>query len=424
MVSIRDKALPIAIGLVLAMGCGAWASEFDVSDPVRRGKKRTRFSIGCFRITAACGLATSRTTLRCRKRTARSKKCCPVSNHAEQGSGSESSENPVAAALQWLAAHQMPDGGWSFKHSTAPACDGQCRHDGNMDEARNAATAMALLSFLGARQTQKEGKYKDTIEKGLNYLVERMKIGPNGGSLHEPGGTMYSHGLASIVLCEAYAMAKDKSLERPAQAAINFIVYAQDPVGGGWRYQPKQAGDTSVTGWQILALQSGHMAYLSFPPVTIQKAFRFLDSVQSDEGAKYGYTKPEQARITTTAIGLLSRMYLGWKKDNPTLRRGVEWLAKEGPSETNLYYNYYATQVMWHWGGEEWKQWHRVIRDRLVKSQATEGHEAGSWGADKGDHGTKLGGRLYHTAMAAMILEVQHHRRFLVPTDEDDFPVE
>ena len=355
-----------------------------------------------------------------------SKKCCPILNHAKQSSGSESSENPVAAALKWLAAHQMPDGGWSFKHSTAPDCRGQCRHDGNLDEARNAATAMALLPFLGARQTHKHGQYKDTVKKGLNFLVNRMKVDSNGGSLHEPGGMMYSHGLASIAICKAYAMTHDKNLQRHAQASINFIVYAQDPVGGGWRYQPQQTGDTSVAGWQILALKTGHMAYLRVPPVTPQKAFRFFDSVQSDAGAKYGYTQPQQARITTTAIGLLCRMYLGWKKNNPALKRGVEWLAKEGPSKTNLYYNYYATEVMWLWGGEEWKEWNLVIRDRLVKSQATEGHEAGSWGADKGDHGTRRGGRLYHTAMAAMILEVDFRPApsYRKPNIEEDFPLD
>ena len=67
---------------------------------------------------------------------------------------------------------------------------------------------------------------------------------------------LYSHGIATIALCEAYNLTGDKALRAPAQAAINFIVHAQDPVGGGWRYQPRQSGDLSVTGWQALALQA------------------------------------------------------------------------------------------------------------------------------------------------------------------------
>ena len=28
-----------------------------------------------------------------------------------------------------------------------------------------------------------------------------------------------------------------------------------------------------------------------------------------------------------------------------------------------MYYNYYATQVMRHWEGEEWEKWNKVMRD-------------------------------------------------------------
>jgi hypothetical protein len=67
-------------------------------------------------------------------------------------------------------------------------------------------------------------------------------------------GRMYAHGLGSIALCEAYAMTHDKTLLQPAQLSLNHITFAQDPVGGGWRYMPKQPGDTSAFGWQLMAL--------------------------------------------------------------------------------------------------------------------------------------------------------------------------
>jgi hypothetical protein len=46
------------------------------------------------------------------------------------------------------------------------------------------------------------------------------------------------------------------------------------------------------------------------------------------------------------------------------------------------------------------------MRDGLIKAQVTEGHAAGSWFSPKG-HNVK-GGRLYCTAMSAMILEVYY----------------
>jgi len=327
---------------------------------------------------------------------------------AIQAGGTEGSERAVAFALKWLAYHQMPDGGWNFNHGLTPRRGGAAQNPGSSQKARNAATAMALLPFLGAGQTHTSGKYKSTVKHGLYLLVSHMKVNPQGGNLTELEGKMYSHGLASIALCEAYAMTHDKGLHKPAQAVVNFIAYAQDPVGGGWRYEPRQPGDTSVTGWQIVALKTGHAAYLRVPPITVKKATSFLDSVQANGGAGYGYTTPGTGPATT-AIGLLCRMYLGWKRDNEALKRGVEWLSRQGPSKSNLYYDYYATQVMRHYGGEAWKQWNAEMRDYLVSSQVKEGPEAGSWFV-KGDLGAEKGGRLYCTSLATLILEVYYRQ--------------
>jgi hypothetical protein len=89
-----------------------------------------------------------------------------------------------------------------------------------------------------------------------------------------------------------------------------------------------------------------------------------------------------------------------------------------------MYYNYYATQVMHHFGGSAWERWNKEMRDLLVESQATEGHETGSWYMD-GGHSEK-GGRLYCTSMATMILEVyyRHLPLFREQSADEDFPLE
>jgi len=310
----------------------------------------------------------------------------------------------VAAGIRWLAEHQLDDGSWNFDHRLGGPCKS---NPGTLADAKNAATAMALLPLLGAGHTHRSGEYKKNINLGLAYLVRQMKVEKGRGDLSESGGRMYSHGLASVALREAYAMTRDKTLLRPAQLGINYIAYAQDPVGGGWRYAPKQPGDTSVLGWQLMALKSGHLAYLTVPPSTVKGAGKFLDSVQSDSGAKYGYTGPGRGS-GTTAIGLLSRMYLGWKRDHPALTHGIAFLAETGPSERNMYYNCYATQVMFHYGGELWRKWNEQMRDYLVGAQARKGDEAGSWFSPGGDHGAERGGRVYWTSLATLILEIYY----------------
>ncbi len=190
----------------------------------------------------------------------------------------------VARALKWLAEHQLPDGSWSFDHRLSPKCAGKCGNPGSLKDSRFGSTGLALMSFLGAGQTHKEGEYKKTVYNALGWLVRNMN--PKTGQMYQGGEQMYAHGIATIALCEAVGMTNDKSLMGPARAAIGFIITAQDPVGGGWRYQPRQPGDTSVVGWQLMALKSAKFAYIKIPPQTIAGANNFLNIVQSDSGAR------------------------------------------------------------------------------------------------------------------------------------------
>ncbi len=340
--------------------------------------------------------------------------------------GTKESEAAVAMALKWIANHQNPDGGWSFDHTADGRRNCTCGNIGTLKTSFNGATAMALLPFLGAGNTHKKGEYKKQVEAGLYYLTRSMKVNGATGDLTDAGGRMYSHGLCAITLTEAFAMTKDRQLMAPAQMSLNFITYAQDPVGGGWRYKPRQAGDTSVVGWQLMALKSGHMAYLNVPKNTIAGCYKFLDSVQANSGATYGYTSPGGGHATT-AVGLLCRMYLGWKKDEPALIRGVETISKWAPSKGDMYFNYYATQVMRHHGGPLWDKWNKTMRDHLVATQETgkgQCANTGSWNMGAG-HGARVGGRLYNTALATMILEVyyRHMPIYAQQAAEDDFPL-
>ncbi len=321
--------------------------------------------------------------------------------------GNAASEAAVAAGLEWLAAHQNSDGSWSFDHRRE-ACGEDCTQPGYMNRATTAATGMALMAFLGAGHTHLEGDYRSQVQKGIAYLLKEGKEGPDGLDLTGSGqgnSDMYAHGLATIALCEAYAMTSDPKLRRPAQLAVNFIVRAQDKEGGGWRYHPGEAGDTSVVGWQVMALASARMGRLSVPERTRLLARKFLTSVQSDGGARYGYRDPG-GKPSTTAIGLLCRMYLGWRKSQEPLKRGVAFLSERGPDRNNMYYNYYATQVLHHWGDRLWRDWNTRMRDWLVETQRKDGHARGSW--DPRDPHAGAGGRLYMTCLCIMTLEVYY----------------
>jgi hypothetical protein len=336
--------------------------------------------------------------------------------------GSKYTEAAVAQGLRWLSRHQAEDGHWSLEHFDRHGdCFGRC--DGQGHGAQNVgATGLALLPFLGAGQTHTRGIYQNTVARGARWLIAQQKT--NGSLIRRDSATMYEHGIASIALCELYALTQDPALEKPAQKAIDFIVWAQhkdrdpDREGGtgGWRYKPGEPGDTSVVGWQLMALRSGRIGGLRVPTDTFTRAGRFLDYVQSgDYGGLYAYQIHRRPEPAMTAEGLLCRQYLGWPAHHRGLREGVAYLLLNHlPSidDPNIYYWYYGTQVMHHIGGKPWEVWNNATREALVALQEREGHKMGSWDpvgdAIHGGIDVRVGGRLYWTSLAICTLEVYY----------------
>jgi len=339
--------------------------------------------------------------------------------------GNSASEASVAYGMKWLENHQFPNGSWSFAHSKHSECKGKCSQDGSFVDCPNGATGLALLAFLGGGHTHQKGDYQKNVKRGIDFLLKAAKDTPEGldlrGTVTANEG-MYVHGLCTIALCECSAMTKDRRVRTAAERAIQFIVKAQNPKDGGWRYSPGQEGDTSVVGWQVMALKAGNDAKISFPGQAFKKAEGFLQLAQAEGGAKYKYTPDGAPTETMTAVGLLCRMYGSWDRKTKALGAGVEYLDKVKPSPNNMYYNYYATQVMHHWGGDEWTRWNAIMRDQLVRTQhqLKDGHLAGSW--DIADPHGGAGGRHYMTCLAVMTLEVYY--RHLPMYDRERIQVE
>jgi hypothetical protein len=314
--------------------------------------------------------------------------------------GSPASEDAVARGLAWLARHQAADGSWRFDLSGC-RCDGGCRDAGSVTST-TAATGVALLPFLGAGHTHIEGEHRETVSRGLYYLMSRMRITPRGGDLGE--GTMYGHGIATMALAEALGMTRDEAFVPYVRDAVRFIETAQDLHGGGWRYLPGQPGDTTVTAWQLAALRSAALAGVPVPSPTMEGVRRFLDRVQVRQGEAYGYQSPH-ARPGTSAVGLLCRLYMRWPNE-AAIDRGLGALAKAGPAPDDVYLNFYLAQALMQRDHPLWKRWNARNRDQLVSRQARHGHEEGSWVF--ADHETASGGRLAHTALALLTLEVYY----------------
>ncbi len=332
---------------------------------------------------------------------------------AQSEGASNESEQAVSLGLAWLALHQNPAGNWSLDkyHRGVAGC--RCKDlvfEADVQSNDTAATGLGLLPFLAAGHTHQNGSHKRVVSTALNSLLSRQD------AAGDPGGGMYATGLATIALCEAYGMSGDKRLRAAAQNAVRFIVKAQNPREGSWRYMPRYPdGDISVLGWQVMALRSGQMAGLEVDAKALDAATKYLDTCGMEGGSKYGYQPSSGPTQPMTAAALLSRQYLGWGQRNPGLIRGCDFLLQQPPPAKNspvqklgpLYYYYYASQVMHNMGDKYWETWNPPMRDFLIRTQEKDGHKAGSWDPDGADWG-KEGGRIYSTSLAILTLEVYY----------------
>ena len=330
------------------------------------------------------------------------------------GGGSPQTEAAVQAGLRWLAGHQNEDGRWEARRNEAgreTTPDGRSRPNAGAD-ADTGMTGLALLAMLGSGNTHLRGAYQENVRRGLNFLLQSQDADGCLSGTADRYAAMYCHAIAAFALGEAYGMTGERRLEQPLRRAIDYTVAAQDPYGGGWRYKPRDAGDTSQLGWQFMALKSAETAGIPMPEATRQGIIRYLQSVASrTNGGLASYRPLEPPSRTMTAEAMVCWQFLGISRDHPACDEAANYLlsAPPGVGPANFYYWYYGTFVMHQFQGDSWQRWNTAVATQLVGLQNKEGPLAGSWDPDSVWGG--YGGRIYSTALGAMCLEVYY--RFL-----------
>ena len=349
---------------------------------------------------------------------------------AQRSGASLASEQAVERALEWLANHQDDDGRWdggtlkfrdghvaadddTFTVHCPPAdiCFGECYYG----EADTALTGLALLAYLGAGYTHVDGKYADVVGRGIGFLRQTQKADGDlrGASLNVG---MYCHAMATLALCEAYALTGDPALRLPVERGVSFLVASRAGDGMAWRYAPgAPSGDTSILGWVVMVLKSAKTVGLPIaPPVQsgIASWLKLVSSGRSGGLAQYLPGGAAQVTPTMTAEAWACRQFLELGGPGPASDEAAASLLANPTDrgEFNVYYLYYGTLAMYQHGGPAWTTWNNRVRDQVVSLQQTIGHKAGSWDPDSSPYGTH-GGRIYCTALATLTLEVYY--RFL-----------
>ncbi len=312
--------------------------------------------------------------------------------------GSPQSETAVDKALAYLASVQEEDGRWDIaKHG------GQGGHD-------VAATAFALLAFYGRGETHldQECQYHDVVKNGLDWLVGQGNAAT--GDLRGPKpqrNAMYDHGIAALALVEAYGVTKDTELRPMAQAAIDFIAESQHEEGG-WRYQPNERGDLSVSGWMVMALASAEMSGIRVSKKTWDGVRNFLSVVSGGtNGGSYGYTDSpgnrRSGRHAMDAVGFFCAQLTGASPNSARAFESALVVGEAGFRLNDIYYAYYGTLAAYQHQGPLWKKWISEMHKAFLGVQG----EDGSW-LPTGPHANGMG-KVIGTALVTLCLEA-HYR--------------
>ena len=361
----------------------------------------------------------------------------------ETAGGSSDTEMAAARGLVYLADKQQADGGWNPRETGGGREQQILGHNrqGAGAQADTGITGLALLAFLADGNSHLDGPYRETVQRGLEFLLQRQQRNGSLAGKAQYYAQMYCHSMALLAISEAYALTGDYRLRPAVEAGVAFSQDTQNRAGGGWRYQPQEAGDMSQFGWQLMALRSAQTAQVEIDPSTRVLMERFLQRhTRGTAGGLAIYRLGEAVSPTITAEALFSRYLL---QQNPGMTQAEEACREilgvsvsdqqpkfandmlitdcrhlPGQQIDNLYFWYYASLALKQASADQtlatsdvvqqsWELWNRNLTTRLLSLQVVDGADKGSWPPESCLWGG-YGGRVYTTSLAVLCLQVYY----------------
>jgi HEAT repeat protein len=349
-------------------------------------------------------------------------------------------EGAVENGLRWLELQQHAIGTW----------DGNEKGFGGVVGCEPAYTGLSLLAFLGAGYNGASGKYRETIRRAAEFLAATQFY--DGGFPVTGGGDdswIFAYLIAMGIwgITEGYGLSGDDDLRDPAQWGIDYLVRVQTP-GGGWRYGPRYVqSDTSATSWVLMTVKSGQLLGLDIAQRCMDGIDSWLErcsydvtgeeEIPEDLATDYDYEvgsrryfkaftgylelsgaeKSALQQTSMTAVGMVCRFFMGWKRSHPYMIGSANYLMDYLPQWMRglergqaiawyHYFWYYGTLGMHQMGGRYWRAWNEKVKRMYPENQRLSPPElAGSWDPDTA---VLNGGRIFSTAMSILSLETYY----------------
>ena len=305
-------------------------------------------------------------------------------------------EGATDIGLEWLKNHQAEGGGWDADGFTSRCRLNHCDGPGH-PEADVAVTSLALLAFLGAGETHKHGRYKKTVRRALDSLIDAQG---GDGLVGARGDLMLTgHAIATQALAEAFSLTGSRKLEGPADGALAYL--AATP--------PAHEESASAGVWVLSALVSARLGGLEVDPALFDEAEEWLAGRMEDGLLRpvpvYAPFPPNTVEALTAAALFLRPAYT--EEVGEWYRSGLAHLSAVPQDEDGDFtYRYFGGLAMFQAAGKYWKDWNAEFKGVVIDGQRWDGDEKGSWDPH-GPEGEVLG-RVGTTALHTLTTEIYY----------------
>jgi hypothetical protein len=316
----------------------------------------------------------------------------------------------------------LPDSAWAdevpekYRDTVSKGLEYLVKHqhkDGHWegDEGKHptAMTTLVGMALLMEGSNVEKGKYADAIRKAADWLMDKSQ-GRGGlifsGHPSETDRYMYGHGLAVQFLSWAHGANRSEKVRTILTAADEYIGKAQSSQGGWYRTSRAEGHDFDELTATVIQVQALYMcrAY----------AGDYTDTGAGQEYLRLALRKYEKDPKTSrdlqaveTALALACRCNWDQSFSNESTKEWLKLCQTEISSDIQFgrdeLTHYYYAQVLFNkllnaGGAADWEKYRTAVFDKLQSRQSKDGRWPGGNGIGVGP--------LYSTAVWCTVLQM------------------